>query len=107
VHSRHKRSLLSNSKLGAPAHSFKLSTPAVNWHKRLGSNDIGADFGTFTANKMELNIDPWKSEFSVNLKTKSWVNAKLEYLDLDVELLDIDMCFNGKFGYDANIMKVL
>ena len=37
---------------------------------------------------------------------KSWVNAKLEYLNLDVELLDVDMCFNGKFGYDVNIMKV-
>ena len=56
VQSRYKRALLSTSNSEAPVHSFKLSTPAVNWHKRLGSNDIGADFGTSTASKMELTI---------------------------------------------------
>ena len=40
------------------------------------------------------------------MKMKSWVNAKLGYLNLDVELLDVDTCFNGNFGYDVNVMKV-
>lgn len=126
VRSRHKRSLLNINPSEAPTHAFKLSTPAVNWHKRLGSDDIGADFGTSTSNKMDLTIgtaelcccsyctccadcsvvDPWKSDFNTDMKMKSWVNAKLGYLDLDVELLDIDLCFNGKFGFNVNVMTV-
>ena len=54
--SRGKRSLLAVNPLQDLTRSFKLSTPSVNWHKRLGSDDIGADFGTSASNKMELTI---------------------------------------------------
>ncbi|XP_078658229.1 uncharacterized protein LOC144903712 [Branchiostoma floridae x Branchiostoma belcheri] len=84
---------------------FKLETPSVDWHKRIGSSKIGASMGIAIRNMMELILKPLKGKFEVDVLDQAYAKIHVGLLGIDWTFLDARVCFKGKAGYEVNIFQ--
>ncbi|XP_078585865.1 uncharacterized protein LOC144867676 [Branchiostoma floridae x Branchiostoma japonicum] len=84
---------------------FKLATPSYDWHKRIGSSNIGASMGLVIRNEMELDLKPLSGRFSVDAFDMAYAKVHIGLINLDLKFLDAKICYKGKAEYDFNVFQ--
>ncbi|XP_035698712.1 uncharacterized protein LOC118431577 [Branchiostoma floridae] len=91
-------------KLFKPFH-FKLETPSMDWHKRIGSSKVGASMGLVIRNEMELDLSPLRGGFYVDALDMAYAKVHVGIIGIDYKFLDARVCFKGKAQYEFNIFQ--
>ncbi|XP_078575734.1 uncharacterized protein LOC144861638 [Branchiostoma floridae x Branchiostoma japonicum] len=84
-------------------HHFKLETPSMDWHKRIGSEKIGASLGLVIRNEMELDLKPLKGGFYVDVLDHAYAKIHVGIIGIDWTFLDARVCFKGQAEYEFNV----
>ncbi|XP_035662464.1 uncharacterized protein LOC118406510 [Branchiostoma floridae] len=100
-HSRGKRGL---ADLFDPI-LFKLQSPACDWKKIIGSEDIGASFGLIIKNGLDLNIAPLSGHLIVDVHDEVFARVHLGILNINLDIVVIRMCFKGHTEYSFNLLQ--
>ncbi|XP_078573994.1 uncharacterized protein LOC144860567 isoform X3 [Branchiostoma floridae x Branchiostoma japonicum] len=91
-------------KLFKPFH-FRLETPSMDWHKRIGSSKVGASMGLVIRNEMELDLSPLRGGFYVDALDMAYAKVHVGIIGIDYKFLDARVCFKGKAQYEFNIFQ--
>ncbi|XP_035668224.1 uncharacterized protein LOC118410558 isoform X2 [Branchiostoma floridae] len=101
-HVRQRRGLLEAISRGI---QFHLKLPGIDWQKRIGTSNIGAEFGLVVKNELDLDIRPTKGHVLVDVDDQIYARGLLGYIGMTYDFIDAGICFKGGIRYQVNILQ--
>ncbi|CAH1794765.1 unnamed protein product [Owenia fusiformis] len=84
---------------------FKVELPGIDWRAQVGTDDIGAKFGLVIRNLMDLQIQPLRGHFLVDIFDTAYARGVVGFVGIDIKFFVGEMCFNGEIKYGLNILQ--
>eukprot|EP00118_Oscarella_pearsei_P018126 m.184105 g.184105 ORF g.184105 m.184105 type:complete len:5153 (+) comp39317_c0_seq2:47-15505(+) len=85
--------------------NFKLELPTLDWKKQIGSSSLGASFGVYLKNKMELKTESLITKFETVLRNEGWLTGHLGIIGTNFDIVKAKACYHGHVDYDLNFLK--
>ncbi|XP_078695733.1 uncharacterized protein LOC144924478 [Branchiostoma floridae x Branchiostoma belcheri] len=84
---------------------FYLNLPGIDWQKKIGTDDIGADFGLVVKNIFDFNIGITKGHVKVDVDDRIYARGLLGIIGERFDFIDAGICFKGGIKYEINILQ--
>ncbi|KAI8486031.1 hypothetical protein Bbelb_361310 [Branchiostoma belcheri] len=84
---------------------FYLNLPGIDWQKKIGTEDIGADFGLVVKNIFDFNIGVTKGHVKVDVDDRIYARGLLGIIGERFDFIDAGICFKGSIKYEINILQ--
>ncbi|XP_076452271.1 uncharacterized protein LOC143287914 [Babylonia areolata] len=84
---------------------FKLALPKVDWKKELGSKAVGASFGLYFENGIDVLFRVLNGHVDVTVHDKVWAEIHLGIINKEWTILLVEVCYKGRLSYNINIIK--
>eukprot|EP00058_Branchiostoma_floridae_P000530 XP_002586018.1 hypothetical protein BRAFLDRAFT_110184 [Branchiostoma floridae] len=84
---------------------FELKLPGVEWHRKIGSDKIGAEFGLIMKNTFDLDIRLSEGRADLDIYDHAYARGLLGAFDMKFDFIDTGICFIGGISYKVNILQ--
>ncbi|CAH1277632.1 Hypp9725 [Branchiostoma lanceolatum] len=84
---------------------FELKLPGVEWHRKIGSDDIGAEFGLIMKNNFDLDIRLSEGHAKLDIYDHAYARGWLGFFNMHIDFMDTGICFVGGIHYKVNILQ--